>query len=98
MNIFVLSKDPKQAAKWHVDKHIVKMPRETAQILCTVRHQYGDDKAPYKATHKKPSLSTVIPSGFPSLAEIDIKIFFCFIVPSLFKSEQYIFPLLVSVK
>ena len=51
MNIFVLSKDPKQAAKWHMDKHIVKMPLETAQILCTVRHQYGDDKAPYRPTH-----------------------------------------------
>ena len=52
LNIFVLSKDPKQAAKWHVDKHIVKMPLETAQILCTVRSQYGDCKVPYKATHQ----------------------------------------------
>lgn len=52
MNIFVLSKDPKQAAKWHVDKHIVKMPLETAQILCTVRRQYGDQNVPYKSTHE----------------------------------------------
>ena len=52
LNIFALSTDPKEAAKWHVDKHIVKMPLETAQILCTVRRHYGDDTAPYKATHK----------------------------------------------
>jgi len=52
LNIFVLSKDPKEAAKWHMDKHIVKMPLETAQILCTVRRQYGDLTAPYKSTHE----------------------------------------------
>jgi hypothetical protein len=52
LNIFVLSKDPKEAAKWHTDKHVVKMPLETAQILCTVRRQYGDRDVPYKATHQ----------------------------------------------
>ena len=35
MNIFYLSKCPIQAAKWQVDKHIVKMPLESAQMLCT---------------------------------------------------------------
>ena len=52
MNIFALSVNPSEAAMWHVDKHIVKMPLETAQMLCTVRRAYGDDDAPYKATHK----------------------------------------------
>ena len=51
MNIFALSKDPKQAAKWHVDKHIVNMPLETAKILCTARKQYGDDKVPYRTIY-----------------------------------------------
>ena len=51
MNIFVLSTKPKEAVKWYIDKHVVKMPLETAQILCAVRKQYGDDTAPYKATH-----------------------------------------------
>ena len=51
MNIFALSGKPREAAKWHVDKHVVKMPLETAQILCTVRHMYGDSTAPYRSTH-----------------------------------------------
>jgi hypothetical protein len=50
MNIFVLDKNPKQAAEWHMDKHIVKMPLETAQILCTILNGHGV-MTPYKSTH-----------------------------------------------
>ena len=35
MNIFYLDKNPRQAAQWQCDKHVVKMPVETAQLLCT---------------------------------------------------------------
>jgi len=35
MNIFVLDKDPIQAAIWHCDHHVVKMPTEVAQMLNT---------------------------------------------------------------
>ena len=35
MNIFFLSENPRQAAVWLVDRHIVKMILESAQILCT---------------------------------------------------------------
>lgn len=35
MNIFVLSTDPKEAARFHCDKHVVKMILETGQMLCT---------------------------------------------------------------
>jgi hypothetical protein len=35
MNIFYLSSDPKQAAQYHLDKHVVKMIIESAQLLCT---------------------------------------------------------------
>jgi hypothetical protein len=35
MNLFYLDLDPAKNAEYHVDKHIVKMPLETAQILCT---------------------------------------------------------------
>ena len=35
MNLFYLDKDLDKAAQFHVDKHIVKMPLEAAQILCT---------------------------------------------------------------
>ena len=46
MNIFVLDKDPAKAAKLHVNKHVVKMILETAQMLCSA---FSD--APYKKTH-----------------------------------------------
>jgi len=54
MNIFYLSEDPKQAAKYMYNKHVVKMILESAQLLCTA-HIISDGEAadvPYKATHK----------------------------------------------
>ncbi len=38
MNIFVLDWDIKKCVKYHVDKHVVKMILETAQLLCGVHH------------------------------------------------------------
>jgi len=35
MNIFVLDIDPRTAARYHNDRHCVKMILETAQLLCT---------------------------------------------------------------
>jgi len=35
MNIFHLHEDPEICAYWHIDKHIVKMPTEYAQLLST---------------------------------------------------------------
>jgi hypothetical protein len=35
MNIFYLSHDPEEAARFHCDKHVVKMILETAQMLST---------------------------------------------------------------
>ena len=35
MNIFVLDQDPKIAAHYHCDKHVVKMILESAQMMCT---------------------------------------------------------------
>lgn len=51
MNIFVLDTNPQIAASLHLDKHVVKMPLETAQMLCTINAEYGID-VPYKSTHK----------------------------------------------
>jgi len=48
MNIFVLDYDPKKAAKMLCDKHVVKMPLETAQLLCSA---FDIGTAPYKRTH-----------------------------------------------
>jgi len=53
MNIFYLSEDPSIAARYHNDKHVVKMILETAQILSTA-HRVLDKSIStelYKATH-----------------------------------------------
>lgn len=52
MNIFVLDKDPQRAAKMQCDKHIVKMPLETAQMLSTA-HQVIGSPAPKEEIYKK---------------------------------------------
>jgi hypothetical protein len=52
MNIFVLDTDVKKASEYHCDKHIVKMPLETAQMLCTAHSFCGLEITPYKPTHK----------------------------------------------
>ena len=41
MNIFYLHEDPIQNIKWHVDKHVVKMATEYAQLLSTA-HRFLD--------------------------------------------------------
>jgi hypothetical protein len=51
MNIFVVENDPVLAAQVLCDKHIVKMPLETAQILCSA-HWINQGTAPYRLTHK----------------------------------------------
>ena len=52
MNIFYLDKDPYKAASHFYDKHKVKMILESAQILCTAHHVYGNsDDVPYKQAH-----------------------------------------------
>ncbi len=35
MNIFVLHPDPRKAARWHADKHVIKMILEAVQMLYT---------------------------------------------------------------
>jgi hypothetical protein len=37
MNIFYVDKDPVKAAKMLLDKHVVKMILESAQMLCTAK-------------------------------------------------------------
>jgi hypothetical protein len=57
MNIFYLSEDPVTAARYHCDKHVVKMILETAQLLCTAHRvldgdDYADLEGLYKAAFK----------------------------------------------
>lgn len=51
MNLFVLHTSQESNAQHHVDKHVVKMPLEATQILCTVmRERCGIDYG-YKSTY-----------------------------------------------
>ena len=51
MNIFILDPDPAIAAVSQCDKHIVKMPLETAQMLCTALSGYVEETR-YRPTHR----------------------------------------------
>ena len=53
MNIFILDYDVRKCAQYHVDKHVVKMILETAQLLCGV-HWVAESQylIPYKLSHK----------------------------------------------
>jgi hypothetical protein len=58
MNIFFLDWDTEKCAKYHCDKHVVKMILETAQLLCGVHHMthqvthHVTHQVPYKLSHK----------------------------------------------
>lgn len=54
MNIFALDNDPKLAAQYHMDVHVVKMIIESGQLLSTACHIKGicASEIPYKQTHK----------------------------------------------
>ena len=58
MNIFYLDDDPKLAAEYHCDKHVVKMILESAQMLSTAHHVLDGEIGAipnkqhlYKSTH-----------------------------------------------
>ena len=52
MNIFYLDKCPDKAARLQYNKHVVKMILESAQMLCTAHHVYGNpNDVPYKQAH-----------------------------------------------
>ena len=61
MNIFVLDRDPQRAARYHCDRHVVKMPLETAQLLSTALWCLTPGRAPmwqkqgsiYRPTHRR---------------------------------------------
>lgn len=52
MNIFYLHSCPVKAATLQYNKHVVKMILETAQLLCTAHHEFGNHDVPYKPTHR----------------------------------------------
>ncbi len=54
MNLFILDLDPEVCARYHVDKHVVKMILETAQLLSTAHRILDDSPNPklYRITHQ----------------------------------------------
>ena len=54
MNLFHLHKDPVTIARYHCDKHVVKMVLETAQMLCSAyrKHFLFDDENEYYKLYK----------------------------------------------
>jgi hypothetical protein len=52
MNVFYIDKDPEVAAEDMINKHVVKMILESAQILSTAHREYGNERDHfYKRTH-----------------------------------------------
>ena len=56
MNIFYFSKCPIKSAEYQPDKMLVKMPLETAQMLCTAHREldgdeYADEQGLYKRAY-----------------------------------------------
>ena len=45
MNIFFLSRSTRRCARWHCDKHVVKMILESTQMLYTANHENGGTAA-----------------------------------------------------
>ena len=52
MNIFYLHNNPNQNARWHIDKHIVKMPTEYCQLLSSA-HRVLDGTIFYEKNKNK---------------------------------------------
>ena len=52
MNIFLLDYNIERCARYHCDKHVVKMPLETTRMLSTVHWRYGTE-GPYLPVHQK---------------------------------------------
>lgn len=56
MNLFILSPNKKLSAIYHTDRHIVKMPTETAQMLSFAYHNdmfWGKDIPPFVMAFSK---------------------------------------------
>lgn len=57
MNLFVLDNNPRINAEYHVDRHVIKMILESAQLASNVQHLFDGKYRPYKLTHKNHPLT-----------------------------------------
>lgn len=63
MNIFALHPNPKKAARWHADKHVVKMLLESVQMLYTA---HWIMTFPFILSKKGPFAVSVLQKGLPT--------------------------------
>ena len=81
MNIFFLDSNIEKCAQYHVDRHVIKMRLELAQLACTAHHVLGDidsSKIPYKPTHKNhPSAIWVRESLFNYMYVVNLGLELC---------------------
>lgn len=63
MNIFVLHPNPKKAARWHADKHVVKMLLESVQMLYTAHWIVA---FPFILSKKGPFAVSLLQKGLPT--------------------------------
>lgn len=75
MNIFILDIDIKKSAKYHADKHCVKMILEHCQMLCTALHlnhslqeELGIVDIPYKKAHVKHPCTLWVSKNYDNFA------------------------------
>lgn len=99
MNIFYLSPKPGRCARWHCDKHVVKMILESCQLLYIAHHIHGESRrveetAPicattgkrgYKKTHSKH------PSAIWTAESLPHYIWLCLFTLALVKEHAYRF-------
>ena len=72
MNIFFLDRDPRLAAEYHGDRHVVKMVLETAQLLSTAHRVLDADietrpalhEKMYRATHRNHPVSVWVRASY----------------------------------
>jgi hypothetical protein len=78
MNIFILDYDFNNCCKYMVDKHIIKMQLESAQLLSTAVRISGIDKG-YQITHKNHPCSIWVRSSLSNwlwLKELSIHMYY----------------------
>lgn len=67
MNIFYIDRDPAQAAQWMVDKHVVKMILESAQLLSTAHRVLDGIETPGKSKTGRNVKRFVLPDARDSV-------------------------------
>jgi hypothetical protein len=90
MNLFILDEDVVLSAQYHCDKHIVKMPTETAQMISFVYHdkEFWNEEIPdfimqFSKTHYKHPCSIWIRESLSNF------IYACKLGIELYKEYQY---------